>query len=225
MKKIWFCIVLFSFAVFTFMVSYFYLDASKLQVIQKKQTAYSVDVNRKDKEGRTPLMLAIMDNNVDKVKQLIKAGANVNVISNKGNTPLLIATGYDVSREIIQALLDAGADVNFSAAVDGISPLHISAMTTSNPEIIELLLKAGADIEHRTKNGKTPIMVAVQVNSNPEIVKVLLANGANPTAKSNLSGDVFVYVNVNPIYKDQELRKEILSALQKAGKHHKPTSE
>ncbi|MEE4215617.1 MAG: ankyrin repeat domain-containing protein [Bacteroidales bacterium] len=58
--------------------------------------------------GYTPLFWAVEDNNEELVSFLIKHGANVNARSNKGKTPLSIATeaGY---KEIAEILKSGGA--------------------------------------------------------------------------------------------------------------------
>ncbi len=57
--------------------------------------------------GYTPLFWAVEDNNEELVSFLVKHGANVNAKSNKGKTPLSIATeaGYT---NIVEILKDAG---------------------------------------------------------------------------------------------------------------------
>lgn len=69
------------------------------------------DVNAKDKDGGTPLMLASLGSlNSDAVKALIKAGANVNAKNNEGFTPLMLAAIYNP--DALKILIKAGADVN-----------------------------------------------------------------------------------------------------------------
>lgn len=66
-------------------------------------------------EGRTPLLFALRGNentSIPVVKELIAAGADVNVRDKDGLTPLLIARQKGMSPHIMEALVDAGADVN-----------------------------------------------------------------------------------------------------------------
>ena len=58
----------------------------------------------------TPLMQAVLNQNVEEVKALLDAGANPNEVSSEGDTPLIYAT-YKNNNEIVQELLKGGADV------------------------------------------------------------------------------------------------------------------
>ena len=100
-----------------------------------------VDVNLKDKDGVTALMIAGMRANTETVQALLDAGADVNAKANNGATALMMAgtpagsprllgwrserfqSGED-NTETVQALLDAGADVN-AKDQDGVAPLMI----------------------------------------------------------------------------------------------------
>jgi len=66
------------------------------------------DVNKRDELGRTPLMYAARDGNLEKVKQLLKRGADVNLQDNNGRTALRYATAFGYE-EIIALLKSYGA--------------------------------------------------------------------------------------------------------------------
>lgn len=69
------------------------------------------NVNVEDWEtGYTVLVLYILKENLFRTQQLIMRGANVNHHNRKGFTPLHIAIERNVSRNVIEWLLDAGAD-------------------------------------------------------------------------------------------------------------------
>ena len=68
------------------------------------------DVNTRDKNGNTPLHMAVMafQDNSDAVQLIIEAGADVNARNEKGETPLHLS----IVTPATQALIKAGADVN-----------------------------------------------------------------------------------------------------------------
>ena len=93
--------------------------------------------------------------NISRSRRLIKAGADVNVINKYGVTPMFIASqnGY---LEIVDLLLEAGADVNTAHKESGLTPLWIAAQQ-GHSEIIRRLLKAGADVNATQKaSGNRP---------------------------------------------------------------------
>ena len=63
--------------------------------------------------GSTALIDAVMSNRADIVKELIKAGAELNTKSKDGQTALVIAVGAG-EENIVEALLKAGADPDIS---------------------------------------------------------------------------------------------------------------
>ena len=117
----------------------------------------------------------VVDRDSEIVTFLIKAGADVNVQSNFGNTPLHFAAGSNKNPEVVTLLIKAGADVN-AKNIDGKTPLHQAAYFNKNPEVITTLIKAGADVNAKNRNGWTPLDVAV-ISQKPKNAEVLLAAG------------------------------------------------
>jgi len=139
--------------------------------------AKGADINAKDQQGDTPVIWAIAGRspNSKEVVQLLTAnGAQVSTIHiaaylgdvgkvrtalNQGTdvdakwvhdaTPLHFAVGGG-KREVIELLIDQGADLNVSA--DGLTPLHAAVMA-GNTEAIKLLIDKGADVNASGKSG------------------------------------------------------------------------
>jgi ankyrin repeat protein/mono/diheme cytochrome c family protein len=103
------------------------------------------DVNLADEGGATPLMWALTD--LEKTKLLIEKGANVNARSSDGRSPILIASGISGNREVVKALLDAGANVKVKAPslVGDTTPL-VQAAYVGDEAIFKLLVERGADV-------------------------------------------------------------------------------
>ncbi|MCK9543013.1 MAG: ankyrin repeat domain-containing protein [Novosphingobium sp.] len=71
-----------------------------------------IDINKQDEFGNTALIEAIMINAIDMVKSLLSTpGINIDLQDNYGNTALMIAVQMG-SKEIVQLLLDANANIN-----------------------------------------------------------------------------------------------------------------
>ena len=111
----------------------------------------------------------VRNNNIEGVKRLIQAGADVDIQDNYGETPLFIASnkGY---LEIVQILIQAGADVDKQDEFV-FTPLMI-ASKKGHTEIVKLLIKAGADVDKGNKTIGTPLMIASK-KGHTEIVELL----------------------------------------------------
>ncbi len=128
------------------------------------------------KEGHTPLHLAASSGNVDCLKRLIAAGADVNAKDAKGVTPLILSAFVD-QLSSVRALLSAGADATV-ADEDGFTALH-AATQEGHLEVVEEILGqedrvVGRILEATNGDGSTPLVMAVREND-MEMVKLLIA--------------------------------------------------
>jgi tetratricopeptide (TPR) repeat protein len=85
--------------------------ASSLPVARALVKEKGVSIDIPDKEGSTPLLIAVNTNRTDVVRELLALGANPNVTDPAGWTPLISAAD-EGNGEIVKLLLDAGADRN-----------------------------------------------------------------------------------------------------------------
>lgn len=157
--------------------------------------------------GLAPLHFAVREGDLQTVKTLVEAGADVNQLSEYGWSPLLTAT-QNRYYEIGAFLLEQGANPNIRNE-GGWSPLYIATdnrnieggdYPTRKPDMphldyIKLLLDHGADpnlrmqssTETRTifthqwlnEDGATPFLRAAQ-SSDLELMELLLEHGADP---------------------------------------------
>ena len=118
---------------------------------------------------------AIDAENVVEVQRLLHLGANPNSISIiHDGTALLVAVGKG-NVGMVDALLNAGADVNgFSG---GVTPLVLAVINNDLP-VVNALLDAGADVNRRTIFDETAMGVALS-GGRFDIIDVLRAHGAN----------------------------------------------
>jgi Carboxypeptidase regulatory-like domain/Ankyrin repeats (3 copies)/Ankyrin repeat len=133
-----------------------------------------VDVNARDEDGQTVLMMLSEKVTSEIVWDLINAGAKVNHRDKDGDTALLSAAEIN-NVDALKALLDAGAKVN-TANNDGETALM---KTASNGFVnnVRALILAGADVNARDKEGKTALMYA-NSNNEPAVARLLKAHGA-----------------------------------------------
>ena len=98
------------------------------------------DVNKKNSDGQTPLMMASIEGNIEIVKALIEAGADVNVME-KGSkfTAVYLASCYGHT-EVVKTLIEAGANIHITTAM-GNTPLQIASLKGHKDLIILLTIK------------------------------------------------------------------------------------
>jgi len=122
------------------------------------------DVDSRDSEGSTLLMLASHAGNLPMVMALIEAGADVNASDERGWTPLMKAAyNADLDRgfaDVAQALITAGANVEMPISY-GIRPLMLAA-GYGETAVVETLLRVGADVTARNEGGLTALMMVKQ---------------------------------------------------------------
>lgn len=142
-------------------------------------------VDAKDKDLRTPLLEAVINNHVDVARYLIQNGACVYHVEEDGYTSLhhaaklgnleivnmLLETGqvdelnvclhwaaYAGNIDIAELVLNAGCSLS-SVNVHGDTPLHIAARE-GYLECVTLFLSRGADIDIMNREGDTPLSLA-----------------------------------------------------------------
>ncbi len=109
---------------------------------------------------------------------------DVNVAEPDGSTVLLWAT-YAVDRELVAALLKAGARANVTNRY-GSSPLA-EAVKLADLDLVRMLLDAGADVNSPNQDGQTTLMLAATLGSLP-IATLLVERGADVNAVESYRG-------------------------------------
>ena len=152
-------------------------DDDPRTVIIKMLINAKADVNARNYDGSNyyyPLMLA---KTFPVAAALIEAGADVNQ-----GKPLCVFISVNAPQNMIELLLDHGADVNINSG----EPLEL-ALSNKNAvkiELIQLLLDRGADI-----NLSTPLITALMNEKvTSEVIELLLVHGTNINEKSSDNG-------------------------------------
>lgn len=121
-----------------------------------------------------PLVLACMEGNLARVKELVAGGMSPNLVILE-TTPLISSISQEASPDIARFLLSKGADPNL-ATEGGLTPL-IAACMMPSPAFVKILLAAGAQPE-LDMGGLTPIEFA-RMSESAEIESILRKAGAN----------------------------------------------
>ncbi|PCJ62805.1 MAG: hypothetical protein COA79_01395 [Planctomycetota bacterium] len=134
---------------------------------------------------KSPLMIAIYEDNFSKVKRLIESGANKE--ATYGGTPMF---GFVRSGKMIELLVDNGFDKDFVWKFNGTNLLAMVVSHRLNGKInpaeisgIKTFINHGLDVDnHETNNGQTIAMRVMKNYSDDdcvEICKLLKSSGAN----------------------------------------------
>jgi ankyrin repeat protein len=152
---------------------------------------------------------AVYQNDINKLRNLLKRWGNVNAKDNNAKTALMWAIELE-KNQIVEILLKNGANINFKDSL-GHTALHY-ATYAGNIETIKVLLKKGADPNTKNYNDETPLF---SLKATPEILNLLLDAGANPNIQLKDSGNT-------PLIKAVSLKREqnIKILLQKGANIH-----
>jgi TonB family protein len=129
------------------------------------------------KEAGMGLHDAVKSGDVEKSRDLLDRGAEVNGRDNDGMAPLCLAAAYGRA-PVAELLVRRGADINAKCR-EAFTPLHLAAWN-EHEEIADLLLKQGAEVNLKASPGVTPLWLAASKGNVP-IVRALLSRGADLT--------------------------------------------
>jgi len=133
------------------------------------------------REDMSPIHDAIVVGSIDKVKDLVAKGADVNGADAKGRTTLYWAALIG-SKDIAEYLISEGAQIDKGASwKDNNTPLHV-ASEKGHTDVVALLLDKGANVNCVNRVRQTPLHLAAW-RGNSKTVNYLLSYGADTNVK------------------------------------------
>ena len=157
-----------------------------------------------------PLADAAKNNDLDSVRTLMTAGADVNAAQGDGMTALHWAAFHD-NVEVVDLLLAADADVSVQTRVGALTPLWFAA-SNGNADMVDWLLTTEADANVVTATGATALMAAAMTGS-VETIDVLVDRGAFVNSRETTNGQTAL------MFAAWENRPEAIAALVRHGAH------
>ena len=146
------------------------------------------DVNAKNSNGQTALMLASFNGYDQTVKILLDKGAYPNIIvDHQGNTALMYAS-RNGHIEIVNTLLTKGAYIDAKNLV-GQTALMI-AVNKMNSDVVETLIAAGGDINGADEDRIREVFTRAIFRGKIPVVKALIVSGFDVEYVRNSSGGV-----------------------------------
>lgn len=129
-------------------------------------------LREQDGVGETALHYCAIEGSREAVVWLISKGASVNTCTNSKSTPLIHAALFG-QFEICKILVNAGADLMATEAIESDTALHAAARH-GHLEVCRLLLEAGAMVNATNDEGQHPWDIALPRKR--EQVRELLKN-------------------------------------------------
>lgn len=146
------------------------------------------DIEYRDNEGQTPLVLAAQGNHLAAARLLVARGADLLArglmpTRTLGPTPIFWAVVSDNSEMLeflLKALVESGHPKEYVER--GLAPVLNYEAKMGNIDRIRYLLSLGANVNYQdTTRTQLPLCQAAQ-NANPDVTRILLDAGANPNA-------------------------------------------
>ena len=139
------------------------------------------DINVRDAQGRTPVMIATYQHSTDIVRTLLQAGADVNIRDDNKENPLLHA-GAQGWLDILKLAIEAHADTRLTNRFGGIS--IIPASERGHVEVVrELLTHTDINVNHVNNLGWTALLEAIILSNgdkaHQQIVQLLVDHRAD----------------------------------------------
>jgi ankyrin repeat protein len=206
-------------------------EAGKTAAVQSLFSK-SCNLNAKNDQGWTALMLAAAKGHFETVEILLNNGVDINAKSDKSGCTALMLAAWFGHTAIVEALLNNGARVNIKSD-SGKTALMAAAfqedtktvkllqcVVKNNSELLDAvrnyniysvhaLLNKGTTVNADDKDGQTALMFAAR-KGYMDIVQILLDNGVDVKAKSQYGATALMWAELNH-------HDEIVELLKKTG--------
>ncbi len=186
------------------------------------------DINVKDKYGNTLLIANLKAGNVEKVKALVDAGADLDIQDEAGRTALIIAvhdSGHNIKYDratVVKYLIAAGAKLDIQDKTERTALIEVSYSDrvgggnieyNTRVEIVRSLIDSGAKLDIQDKSGSTALMYASDEGF-LEIARLLIISGANRDLVNNSGETAYSFANEIHVNKHTNInRKKIFNML------------
>ncbi|RZB12768.1 hypothetical protein DRF75_02320 [Ehrlichia minasensis] len=164
-------------------VLHYAVSSGDSALVKRILTRSDVDVNRANVLGQTALHLAVEGGNPQIVNYLLKSGADVNRLDDRGNSVLFssVVSGGKESAvlDIVDKLISKGADIN----LDGDSSKILNqCVKCGYNKVLDRFIDLGAEVN---QDSQIRPMVTATISGNSHAVKSLASVGGDVNEKVN----------------------------------------
>ena len=137
-------------------------------------TKNGADINARNKEGVTPLAIAIMQQDIETVKLFTKHGAIIHTKDTLGRSPLTLAlkSGGELFEATVNKLNISSQDS------EGNTPLHVALINDAPLTKIQYIISLTDDVNIRNRDGNSALFIAIMKNRK-QVGDMLLAKEAD----------------------------------------------
>ena len=143
-------------------------------------------IDEQDRDGRTPLMIAVINNNLSLAKLLLERGADLNIRDNTMLSPWLCA-GANGFHKILRTALKYNPEISSTNRFGG--TVLLPSSEKGYLKTVETALEAGVSVNHMNDLGWSALQEAVILGNGGflyrDIIRKLMQFGADPDLKDH----------------------------------------
>lgn len=185
---------------------------SDLEMVKKllKKSFFSkpIDINIKDKSGKTLLIIATINKSKEIVELLLEKGADINIKENEENySALWFVLNSNIDFDFASFLIKNGANIN--STDESKNTLLIDAINIKSMDVVNFLLENQADVNLKNEDGYSPILIA-SFNKDKKLLELLISKGGNINIKENRDNKTALWITLEN-KRDYEFAKYLIS--------------
>jgi len=196
------------------------IQKDKINIVEELLKLKKLDIDQKDEYGRSLLQNIIVSGNHTMAKALIKGGANINTLDNKGKHILYDALSYGDPVFVRHLLTYKNIELN-NIDKDGNTLMQHPQIEQVDTLAKDLLI-AGCDPTILNSKGESYLYkTALRGSEVDDIIQIALSYGANVNALTTTNNTIMMEIFLRACEtKNKEYQKSLLNSVTKMIEYH-----